>query len=205
MRLNSVTRYPALIALTTGALLASSGAAFAQQKTDPPTTTKSSTSQTTTSSSTSTSQKPATSTTQSQTPQTTTIDQAQLDRIKTALKTEPPLTKLNDDDLRFYLEIVARQPTFKDFVGSTDLKSGPVKKGAMTHQEFLDMVTPKLLYSQAGFSASEMLQAGLVNVAAQRIAKAFEDLKKAHSEAEVQAIRDRIDRELAALKGGGGQ
>jgi hypothetical protein len=205
MRLNRVTRHltPSLIALTTGALLVSSGPVFAQQKTDPPQTSKSSTSSQTTASGASSAssaspQKPATA-------PGTTIDQTQLDRIKTALKTDPPLTKLNDDDLRFYLEIVARQPTFKDFVGSTDLKSGPVKGQPMTHQEFLNMVTPKLLYSQAGFSASEMLQAGLVNVAAQRVAKAFEDLKKAHSDAEVQAIRDRIDRELTALKGGGGQ
>jgi hypothetical protein len=203
MRLNSVTRHPAfsLAALAMGAVLVSSGSAYAQQKTDPPPQTSSSTS-TTSTSKTSTNgaapAKPASS-------QNATIDNAQLDRIKTALKTEPPLTKLNDDEVRFYLEIVARQPTFKDFMGSTDLKNGPVKGAPMTHQEFLNMVTPKLLYSQAGFSASEMLQAGLVNLAAKSVAKAFEDLKQAHTDAQVQAIRDRIDRELAALKGGGGQ
>ena len=74
----------------------------------------------------------------------------------------------------------------------------------MSHQEFLDMVNPKLLTSSAGFTATETLQAALFNWAVQKaVGKSIAAIKNARSEAEVRAIRAQIDRELAALRGGG--
>ena len=126
-----------------------------------------------------------------------------LARIKRGLDRNST-TKLDETQLRFYLEIIARQPTFKDFIGSTDLKNGPVKNAQMTHQEFLDMVTPKLLHSSAGFTATETLQVSLVNWVAQTaIKKAVTALRNARNDDEIRAIRAQIDRELAALRGGG--
>jgi hypothetical protein len=128
-----------------------------------------------------------------------------LTRIRRALNSDSP-TRLAETQLRFYLEVVARQPTFKDFIGSYDLKNGPVKGAQMTHQEFLNMVTPRLLHSSAGFTATETLQVALVNWAAQTaIKKGVNALRNARNEDEVRAIRAQIDRELAALRGGGGQ
>lgn len=127
-----------------------------------------------------------------------------LTRMKSALDRTPTM-KLDDAQIRFYLEIVARQPSFKDFIGSYDFINGPVRNSQMTHQEFLDMVTPKLLHSSAGFTATETLQVALVNWAAQSvIKKAYNAIKNARNEDEVRAIRAQIDRELTALRGGGG-
>jgi hypothetical protein len=132
------------------------------------------------------------------------VSTPELDRIREALA-KPSNVELNGDQLRFYMRILARQPSIKDMIGSFDLKNGPTRRGnAMTHQEFLNMVTPKEMYSSAGIRATEMLQFALVNALAQAvIIRGIEALKNAKSEKEIAEIRARIDRELAALRGGG--
>jgi hypothetical protein len=127
-----------------------------------------------------------------------------LDKIKSALS-HPPALNLAGDQMRFYLEVYGKQPQFWSFVGSYDLKNGPVKHSTMTGQEFLDMMRPKQLYSSAGITAPELLQFALTNIAAQTLIRnAVRDIRNARSEAEVKEIRARIERELQALKGGGG-
>jgi hypothetical protein len=127
-----------------------------------------------------------------------------LDHIKAALS-HPPALNLAGDKMRFYLEVYGRQPQFWSFVGSYDLKNGPVKHSTMTGQEFLDMMRPKELYSSAGITAPELLQFALTNIAAQALIRnAIRDIRNARTDAEVREIRARIDRELQALKGGGG-
>jgi hypothetical protein len=72
----------------------------------------------------------------------------------------------------------------------------------MTHNEFLAMVTPKELQSSVGITARETLEFALTNWLGQTLIKrAFEDLQKAKTEREIQDIRDRIERELSALRG----
>ena len=72
----------------------------------------------------------------------------------------------------------------------------------MSHQEFVRLVTPKEMFSSAGFNANEQLQIALTNYVGQAlIRKAVEELKQANSASQVQAIRERIDRELDALIG----
>jgi hypothetical protein len=70
----------------------------------------------------------------------------------------------------------------------------------MSHQEFVNMVTPKELHSSAGITATESLQFALTNWLGQSlIKKALADIQQAQSEREVEAIRARITQELAAL------
>jgi hypothetical protein len=128
-----------------------------------------------------------------------------LSRIRQALSTEPIL-KLDDERLRFYLQIIAKQPKFADFVKGYDLMNGPTRRGnPMTHQEFLNMVTPREMISSAGIKPIEMLQFAITNWLGQAlIKKALTDLGNARSEREINEIRARIDRELAALTGKGG-
>jgi hypothetical protein len=130
---------------------------------------------------------------------------AELERIKAQLNRATVL-KLDDNQLRFYVEVVAKQPSIADVIGSYDLMNGPTRRGApMTHQEFLNMVTPQEFYGSQGIKSIELLQFALTNWLGQQIIKkAIEDIRNATSEREVQEIRARIDRELAALKGGGG-
>jgi hypothetical protein len=127
-----------------------------------------------------------------------------LERIRAQLNRAPTL-KLDEQQLRFYVEVVAKQPSIADIIGTYDLINGPTKGGnPMTHQEFLNMVTPKEMYGSQGIKPGELLQFALTNwLAQQAIKRAIEDIKNARSEREVQEIRARIDRELAALRGGG--
>ena len=129
---------------------------------------------------------------------------SELERVK-ALLNRAPVLKLDDQQLRFYVEVVAKQPSIADMIGTYDLMNGPTKRGApFTHQEFLNMVTPQELYGSGGIKAHELLQFAVTNWLGQQIIKrAIEDLKNARTEREVQEIRARIDRELAALRGGG--
>ncbi len=117
-----------------------------------------------------------------------------------------PAVKLDEQQLRFYVLILAKEPKFQDFIGSYDLKNGPTKGGApMTHQEFLNMVTPRELnelFGSTSASSFALFQSAVVNAAAQSlIRKGIQEIKQARNEREVQAIRERIDKELAALLG----
>jgi hypothetical protein len=124
----------------------------------------------------------------------------QIERIRRALNQEPGL-KIDERQLRFYLEVVARRPTFADYAKGYDFINGPTKGGnPMSHQEFLQMVTPKEFYSTAGITPLDQIQLAFTNYVGQAlIRKALDELKQAKSEREVQAIRERIDRELDAL------
>jgi hypothetical protein len=113
-----------------------------------------------------------------------------LERIKAVLDRNTA-SKVDEPQLRFYLDVLAKQPSFKEFLGSYDLKNGPVKNALMTHQEFLDLVTPREFNHPGGF---DMLGAIKKGVAA---------LRDGRDAAEVASVRAQIDRELAALRGGG--
>jgi hypothetical protein len=126
-------------------------------------------------------------------------------RVKEQAQRQPAV-KLDEQQLRFYVLILAKEPKFEDFVGSYDLKNGPTRGGApMTHQEFLNMVTPRELnelFGATSGSSFAMVQAAAMNVGAQAlISKAVQQIRQAHNEREVQAIREQIDKELAALLG----
>jgi hypothetical protein len=61
-----------------------------------------------------------------------------------------------------------------------------------------------VMQSSLGITARETLEFALTNWLSQTLIKrAFEDLQKAKDEREVQEIRDRIERELAALRTAG--
>ena len=126
-----------------------------------------------------------------------------LDRIKKGLRQEKKLT-LDEGQLRFYVQVLAKLPRIEDLIGDYDLMNGPVRGGgaAFTHNEYLGMVTPREMYSTAGIKPAEMLQFALVNWLGQAFVKRIvQDLQNARSEREIREIRERIDRELAALKG----
>lgn len=129
-----------------------------------------------------------------------------LDRIKAALK-RPNTIILTDTQVRFYAEIRARFPSVEEMFKGVDLLYGPRQGGpAMTHAEYLGMVTPReTVASSGGITPTEALQFAITNWLGQMLVrKALTEIANAKSEAEVQAIRDRISKELAALTGRGG-
>ena len=125
-----------------------------------------------------------------------------LDRIKRELNREPKLT-LDEGQVKFYVEVLAKLPRIEEIIGKYDLMNGPTRRGnPMSHQEFLNMVTPREMYGSAGIKPAEMLQFALVNYLGQAfVRKVVDELRSASSEREIQEIRDRIDRELAAIRG----
>ena len=126
-----------------------------------------------------------------------------LERIRDALN-RPSTIRIDNGQLKIYVEIIAKWPSFTELVKGYDLRNGPTKRGAvMTHQEFLQMVTPKEMYSTAGIRPTEMLQIALTNwVGKALVMKGIEEIRNARNQREIDEIRARIDRELAALRGG---
>ena len=125
-----------------------------------------------------------------------------LDRIREGVS-KPPQVIIDDGRLKIYVEVIAKWPRFDEIVKGYDLRNGPTPRGAvMTHSEFLQMVTPREMYGSAGIRPTEMLQMALVNwVGKALVKKGLEAISNARSEREIQEIRARIDRELAALRG----
>jgi hypothetical protein len=134
-----------------------------------------------------------------------TVTESQMAQIRRALG-QPTVLRLDERQLRFYLEVIGRQPhkfSAAEFFKGYDLINGPTPRGnPMSHREFLDMVNPKELHSTAGITPAEMLQFAMTNWLGQSLLKkALDDVRNARTEKEVQEIRERIDRELAALRG----
>lgn len=134
----------------------------------------------------------------------------QLEKIRQAIQqpsvlsgaTRPP----SPGDLpTFRAETVAPQVDFhsrlEEFMKG-DMRNGPVRNATMTHQEFLAMVTPRELYGSGGISPMELLQGALVNWAVHAGVKKIQEWRAAQEAAQIAAIRERINRELAALRGG---
>jgi hypothetical protein len=77
-----------------------------------------------------------------------------LDRIQRALAKTPMLRFDAQDRPVFRVQVFSDKPTIDDILGP-DWDKGPVKHGSMTHQEFLNMVTPKDVQGYAAFSNTE--------------------------------------------------
>jgi hypothetical protein len=124
-----------------------------------------------------------------------------LERIRKAVD-RPPSLRVEDGQLRIYVEVIGKWPSWVELAKGYDLKYGPTY-GGPTHQEFLNMVTPKDMYSSVGIQPLELLTSALVTYFGKKIiTKGLKELSEARDEREIRAIRERIDRELAALKGG---
>lgn len=124
----------------------------------------------------------------------------ELERIRRALGREPAFT-IDESQIRFYLQVLAPKPTFADFVKDKDLMGGVVPDSQMTHREFLDMVTPKELYSAAGIRPTEALQMAVTGLIGQiLVQKAFESATDNWRARQIQELNERIDQELAAIR-----
>ena len=129
-------------------------------------------------------------------------ESANLDRIREGLK-RPEILKVRQEGTRFYLTVVGERIDIHEYLANSDLKYAPVPGAGVTHQDFLNHITPKYLYSSGGIKATELLEWNLVNWLGQMaVKKIIGELSEAAKEAQIRRIREQIDRELAALKGG---
>ena len=129
-----------------------------------------------------------------------------LGRIREGLAQPIPAKRFDDGRLRFFAETQEKLPSFEALTFGFDLFNGPVPGAGMTHQDFLTMVTPKYINSSGGIRAIETLEWGLVNYAAVwTVKRLYKELSEAKTAMRKREIQQQIDRELAALKGGGGK
>jgi hypothetical protein len=125
-----------------------------------------------------------------------------LQRIREAVS-RPPALKIENGQLKIYVEVIANWPSFAQVTKGYDFIIGPTGRGAnpMSHQEFLNMVTPQEMYSTAGIKPGEIVTMAAVNVVGQwAISKAIAKIGNYSKQKQMRDIQAQIDAELAALK-----
>jgi hypothetical protein len=122
-----------------------------------------------------------------------------LDRIQRALSAPKPL-QLKEQHPVFRLEVFGKKPTIEDLLGEK-FWIGPSRYGSMTHQEFLDMVTPKLVQPYAGFTGKYLVaEMGLALAEQWALKQAIRKFRDAKEEREREAARKEVMEALAALE-----
>lgn len=127
-----------------------------------------------------------------------------LDRIKQSLS-RPPALRLEDNRVVFRVEVIGRKLTIEDILGPDYLKGPmpPVAAG-FTHQEMLDLVTPKDVQGYAAFSNGEGLTVAATSFAemwaARALQKAVHKFQEAKQEREREAARKEVQDALAELE-----
>jgi hypothetical protein len=123
-----------------------------------------------------------------------------LDKIQRAVS-QPPAIRLETLRPVFRVEIFARKPTIEDILGADYLKGPAPMNGSMTHQEFLNLVTPKDVQGYAAFSNKQALTVAATSVALQwALRQAIQKFKDAKAEREREAARREVEEALAALR-----
>jgi hypothetical protein len=112
----------------------------------------------------------------------------------------PPAIRLSSERQVFRVEVFGRNPTIEDILGS-DYLIGPVPYGGMTHQEFLNMVTPKDVQGFAAFSNGEGITVAATAFALQwALRQAIQKYNDAKEERAREAARKEVEEALAALR-----
>ena len=122
-----------------------------------------------------------------------------VDRIQRALAAPPPID-LKEQNPVFRLEVFGRKPTLEDILGER-FWIGPTPYGGMTHQDFLNMVTPQLVQPYAGFTGGHLLAQAALTLAEQWALKAaIKKYRSAINNREREAARKEVMEALAALE-----
>jgi hypothetical protein len=120
-------------------------------------------------------------------------------RIQRALNGPPPI-ELKEQHPVFRLEIFGRKPTIEDVLGEK-FWIGPTPYGGMTHQEFMEMATPKLAQPYAGFTGKYLLaESALTLMESWALKSAIKHFSDAKGEAEREAARKEVLEALASLE-----
>jgi hypothetical protein len=121
-----------------------------------------------------------------------------IDKIRLKLEQHPTVSPLEQPRLHFYAEVTPKEITFWDWTRGYDLTNGLAPQAAaLTPDSFARMTTPEGMYSQ-GIAHTNILPL---------LTGAFNKIRSAKEAHQVNAIRARIEQELAALnaKSGGSQ
>ena len=123
-----------------------------------------------------------------------------LDRIQRALERTPMLRFDVNDRPIFRVQVFGEKPSIEDILGP-DFAKGPVPYGAMTHQEFLNLVTPKEVQGYAPYSNEEGMQLATTSFLFQwALQKAIKKFKETSDERAREAARREVLEALNALE-----
>ena len=127
-----------------------------------------------------------------------------LNRIKRALA-KPPTIRLLDPKTRdgrqvYRVDVEGEKIDIVALLGRDSLRA-PASYGAMTHQEFLDLVTPNDVKGYAAFSNGQGLMVAATSIALQwAVLKAYDSLKAAKDERAKERARREVEEALEALR-----
>ena len=122
-----------------------------------------------------------------------------LERIQEAIS-RPPAIKPTTNRPVFRVEIFARKPNIEDILGPDYLK-GPAPATGMSHQEFLNMVTPEEFRGMAMFSNKEAMTIAATSLGLQwALMKAVDTLQDARDERAKEAARQEVIEAMNALE-----
>ena len=104
----------------------------------------------------------------------------------------PPAIKPESNRPVFRVEVFSRKPTVAEILGE-DFLRGPVSYGGMTHQEFLNMVTPAEYRGYSMFTNKEGMTIAATSLALQwALMKAVDKLKDARDDRAKDAARREV-------------
>jgi len=113
-------------------------------------------------------------------------------KIQQAISRPAAIQPLRSDRVVFRVEVFAKKPTVEDILGPDYLK-GPVPYGGMTHNEFLNMVTPNEFKGYSIFTNKEGMMVAATSFALQwALMKAIDKLKEARTERAKEAARREV-------------
>jgi len=123
-----------------------------------------------------------------------------VDRIRQKLS-EPPAIKVKTQGTVFRVEVLGKKPTIEDILGPDYLKGPVPASGGMTHQEFLDLVTPKDVQGYAAFNNKEAATVAATSFALQwALQAAIHKFQEAKADREREAARKEVQDALAELE-----
>ena len=114
-----------------------------------------------------------------------------LSKIKKGIS-RPAAIKTEETRPVFRVEVIAKRPSIIDILGP-DYLIGPVPYGGMTHQEFLDMVTPVEYRGYSAFTNAEGMTVAATSLALKwALMKAVDKLQDARTERAKEAARKEV-------------
>ena len=127
-----------------------------------------------------------------------------ISRIQRALAA-PPAIKLPEPTTRngrplYRVDIEGERIDMRTLLSREALR-GPVPYGGMTHQEFLDLVTPEGVRGYAPYTNAQGITIAATSIALQwAVLKAIDSFRKAKDNHEQEAARQEVEQALEALK-----
>lgn len=120
-----------------------------------------------------------------------------VERVQRALS-RPPAIRLEGKQV-YRVEVLGKPLTIEDILGPDYLK-GPAPQSGMTHQEFLDMVTPQDFRGYAPYTNREGLTIAATSFALKwALQKAIHKYQTASAERDREAARHEVEQALADL------